>query len=123
MKYCVIKIGAEIGYKELKKALEDKDISQYAAELTSFLLKDENLDGDIVKEFTNKEEAMAYAKEVNDGGSCRYYSGNRSYFLVECAIVESYETDEDGEFLSGSCYDYEEPLFSDEQLEYIKSIL
>lgn len=90
-------------------------------EIKTFVTLDRDSEPDPIKKFSTFEEAMEELKKPEYKPSCRYYSGWAvPFYMVEEYVIECYEADEDGEFISGSDFDAFWKFKFDSDLDGIK---
>ena len=116
-KYSVLKMEKQIYRKELLRLQSIESRDQMINEIVGTVIDD------VEPEILGTYDSMEEAKNVTPFSiSIDRYSRNIPYYLVSVnGIIQEYEADEDGEFISGSDYDWFGNI-SEEEFERIKDM-
>ncbi len=120
-KYTQITLQAEATKKQLASYLIGKTIEEYEGAIVDFAL-DHNPNPIYGETFDNKGDAMNTASTYRIICKSSSFCGKLYEITLE-GIIEIWEADEDGEFISGSDYDWKGNLFTREELEDLEKDL
>ena len=118
--YTNMNFSVDITRKDLKAMLANCHVDKWTDALVGYLL-DNDTDPDTHGTFDEIGDAFRATNSAIEFYKFEAH-GIPYYHIAACGIVEAWEADEDGCFVSGSDYDYDFNL-TDEQVEELKNDL